>query len=105
MKKLSLLVLLLGLSACYDAVQLGYADNIGVFYNSRPQNCQQVGMTLLSSGIWTSHLESEIERLREVANQMQGNYVDIQNYDYQAGLTTFNTNHMTAVIYRCPDKK
>jgi len=105
MKKLFLLFSLCFISACADTVSLGYANDVGVFYNTQPQNCQQIGMVLLSSGPFTSVLESEMERLREHTKEMGGNYVDIKNYDYQAGLTTFNTNHMTAVVYQCPEKK
>lgn len=105
MKKLFLVAFLFLLSACADMAPLGYTDNIGVFYNTPPKGCEQISMVLLSSGPWTSYLENEIERLREHAKEIGGNYVDIKNYDYQAGITTFNTNHMTAIIYHCPTKQ
>lgn len=110
MKKILILSELLLLSGCADTALLGYEDSyflptsekdITVYYDSVPQNCKQIGMTVLTVSPFWGNLKKEIQELREEAAKIGGNHVNIQNYTYFSGLFSANAYHMTGTIYRC----
>ena len=83
------------LSGCADTALLGYdktyynpvpEGDVAVYYDYIPQNCQQIGMTILTISPWSGSLQKEIRELREEAAKIGGNCVNIRNYSYSAGL-------------------
>ena len=114
MKKLLLLSGLLFTVGCADTALLGYENihyrpiqekNVSVYYGIIPQNCQQIGMTILTVSLFSGNLEKEIGELRTEAAKIGGNYVNIDSYRYTAGVGNAQAYHMTGTIYRCPDSR
>ena len=110
MKKTFLLSGMLLLVGCADTALLGYQNshyqpiskqNVAVYYNLEPSNCQQIGMTILTQSQFSGSLEKEIEELREEAAKIGGNYVSINQYQYLAGPFSSKAYHMTGIIYYC----
>ena len=110
MKKLLLLSCLIFTVGCADTALLGYENtyyrpiqekSVAVYYGVVPQNCQQIGMTILTASLFSGNLEKEINELREEAAKIGGNYVNINDYHYNAGAFNAKAYHMTGVIYRC----
>lgn len=98
------------LSGCADTALLGYdkayykpipEKNVAVYYDYVPQNCQQIGMTVLTSSPFSGSLKKEIDELREEAAKIGGNHVKINSYAYNAAIFNARAYHMTGVIYRC----
>ena len=90
-----------------DTALLGYENaqyypvrkkDVAVYYDFIPQNCPQIGMTVLTVG---GYLEEKISELRENAAKIGGNFVNIINFHYNAGYFNSNVDHITGVIYRC----
>ncbi len=104
MKKILTLTMFIFLTSCADTAILGYKKNIGVFYEQPPQNCQQIGMTILSYSYYTGNLEKEINELRDEAAKIGGNYVNISSYAYEASILRARAQHMTGTIYYCPTR-
>ncbi len=110
MEKLFLLSGLMLLAGCADTALLGHENThyqpiakkeVDVYHGIVPQNCQQIGMTVLTISPFSGNLKKEIDELREEAAEIGGNYVNIETYKYVAGFFSSNAWHMTGTIYRC----